>query len=629
MFQPHNPALADKDGMPTLEQAYYYAERAKGGVGLVIIENAAVHITGKMSHVLMHAWDPKVVPGLAQIADMVHAGGSPVFGQLNHGGHSTAVRPPQLLWAPTQLPEASSRYNCKEMEEGDLQAAIEGFALGARHYKEAGFDGVEIKAAAHDGLLRSFVSPHFNRRVDDYGGTFENRMRLPLQVVRAVREEIGEDYPLGLRICLDEFTPWGYDLDYGLRIVAAFLEGSSPDYLNTDAGTFSSFYMEVPPAPVPLGFAVYMAAAVRQMTELPVIAFGRLGDPDLAEKVLTDGYADLIGMCRPLVCDPELPSKARAGKLREIRHCIACNDGCLYQVMQDRPIRCIQNPATGRERYLGLGTLRPAKPPRRILVIGGGIAGLKVAAVASERGHSVTLVEKHTALGGQIRLAARQPFHQEISEVPRRLEFMAKKHGTLIQTDVEATTEFVLNSGADVVVVATGSRPSLPEGVRIDPSSHVYPIDEILDGRSIVGAKILVYDETGHWPGAGTAEYLLQQGKQVIIATPLLFVGFELEHGNREMFYLRVRPKGLEFLPSHALQRIDGTSVTLADVYSEQTKILKDIAAVVFAGANRSNDALYRELKGKVKVVHRVGDAVAPRMIQQVMYEAELLGRSI
>ena len=629
VFQPHNPALASPDGLATEQQARYYAERAKGGASLVIIENAAVHWTGKMSLAMMHAWDPRVVPGWRRLADRVHEAGAAIFGQLNHGGHSTALRPPQLLWAPTQMPEASSRYNCKEMEAEDLEAVIAGFAAGARHYQQAGFDGVEIKAAAHDGLLRSFVSPFFNRRKDAYGDTFERRMRLPIEVLHAMRREVGSDFLLGVRVCLDEFTPWGYGLEYGLDILRAFLATGEINYINTDAGTFSSFYMEVPPAAVPMGFASYLSAAAKQLTNLPVIAFGRLGDPFLAEKILADGEADLIGMCRPLICDPELPRKAEEGRADEIRHCVACNDGCLSQVMQDRPIRCVQNPAAGREAELGAGTLRATRSPKRILVVGGGVAGLRVAAVAAERGHQVTLVEKDPEIGGQLVLASRQPSHEEIGEVVRHLAVMARRHGVEIHLGEEATVESVLALRADCIVVATGSRPAPMEGLEILEGARVYSAEEVLAGAIPDGRRVLVYDRTGHWRGAGTAELLLEKGRVVILATDLLVVGAELEPANRELFYLRVRPKRMEFLASHTLHRVDPCRAFLADVYSGEERIVEHDNSVVLATSGQSNDGLYHALKGRVKELYRVGDCVSPRMVQQAIYESEMLARSI
>src|SRR5579872_2677791 len=214
VFQPHFTALGSLEGMPTADLAAYHEERARGGVGLIVTESHAVHPTGKMSARFINAYDPAVIPGFAEVAAGAHAHGTKIFGQLTHGGHTSLERPPHVMWAPTQMPEPSSHFNTKAMDEDDIRAVVEGFAAAARNLIAAGYDGVELKIA-HDGLLRSFASPFFNRRADRYGGSFENRMRLSYEVIEATKKAVG-DAPVGVRLCLDEFTAFGYDLEYGL-----------------------------------------------------------------------------------------------------------------------------------------------------------------------------------------------------------------------------------------------------------------------------------------------------------------------------------------------------------------------------------------------------------------------------
>ncbi len=308
VFQPHFTALGHLDGMPSDDLRAYHEERARGGVGLIIMESQAVHPTGKMSRRFINAWDPAVVPGLARIADVVHVHGAKIFGQLTHGGHTSLEHPPHIMWAPTQMPEPSSHHSTKAMDDDDIRAVIDGFARSASNLIDAGLDGIEIKIA-HDGLLRSFASPFFNRRTDAYGGSFQNRMRLSCEVLAAVRDAIG-DAPLGIRLCVNEFTPFGYDTEYGLEMAAALESTGAVDYFNSDAGSFSSYWMEIPPAAVARDDFRRINTALKAATKLPVVAFGRI-TPQAGEALVRDGEADLVGMARQLIADPETASFPR------------------------------------------------------------------------------------------------------------------------------------------------------------------------------------------------------------------------------------------------------------------------------------------------------------------------------
>jgi 2,4-dienoyl-CoA reductase-like NADH-dependent reductase (Old Yellow Enzyme family) len=303
VFQPHYTALGTQDGMPSADHAAYHGARAAGGAGLIIMESQAVHPTGKMNGHFIHAWDERTIDGYSLVADAVHAHGAKVLSQLTHGGHTTGIKPPPVLWAPTQMSEPSSRYATKAMDQDNIDALIAGFVAGARNAMAGGIDGIEIKIA-HDGLLRTFISSHFNHRTDKYGGSFENRMRLPLEVLRAVREELGDGPALGVRLCLSEFTEWGYELDFGLRIAEALEAAGVLDYFNCDHGSWSSTWYEIPPEAIPEGAFRPLNQGLKKQTDLPVIASGRLRRPELAQEMLAAGEADLIGMARQLIADP-------------------------------------------------------------------------------------------------------------------------------------------------------------------------------------------------------------------------------------------------------------------------------------------------------------------------------------
>ena len=664
VFQPHFTALGTLDGQPTDAHVAYHEERARGGVALIIFESQAIHPTGKMSRRFINAWDPAVIPLLRNITDAVHAHGTKIISQLTHAGHTSLEHPPHIMWAPTQMPEPSSHFSTKAMDEDDIRTVIDGFAVSARNAVEAGFDGIEIKVA-HDGLLRSFASPFFNHRVDRYGGSFENRMRLSLEVLEAIKKETGETYPVGVRICLNEFTTFGYGLDYGMKMVE-YLEASGlVDYMNSDAGSFSSYWMEIPPAAVAPDDFQKLNAALKHGSRLPVIAFGRITPPQRAEDMLRAGEADLIGMARQLLTDPETPNKLKAGRRDLVRLCVACNDACIYQVGQEKAIRCIHNPSGGRERELNERLVTRADASRRIVIVGGGPAGLKVAEIAAKRGHNVTLLERESVLGGQVRLAAKQPEHAIIGEVTRYLEAAVADRGVDLRLGVPATPALLRELEADVIVIATGSEPNLPNRKR-DDAKHARELgrqvlpaipgldqdfvtssDQVLSGEVEPSGNVLVVDDNGHWEAAGTAEYLADRNCRVQVIAPHSLIGEDIESGNRTLFYRRAAIKGIRLRPSTVLLEVGDHRVKVAAVFSSRNSTgwdkyllvpgdeewIEGIDWVVPIIGRRSREDLFLELKESPEFkdikIERVGDCVVPRLIQSTITEAFTLAQTL
>jgi 2,4-dienoyl-CoA reductase-like NADH-dependent reductase (Old Yellow Enzyme family) len=664
VFQPHFTALGTLEGLPTDAHVAYHEERARGGVGLIIIESQAIHPSGKMSRRFINAWDPAVIPLLRNITDAVHGHGTKIFSQLTHGGHTSLEHPPHIMWAPTQMPEPSSHFSTKAMDEDDIRAVIAGFAFSARNAVEAGFDGIEVKVA-HDGLLRSFASPFFNRRSDRYGGSFENRMRLSLEVLEAIKKQTGDTFPVGVRICLNEFTTFGYDLDYGLRMAQTLETSGLVDYFNADAGSFSSYWIEIPPAAVAPTEFRKLNAGLKRATRLPVIAFGRITPPQRGEDMLRAGEADLIGMARQLITDPETPNKLKSGRVDLVRVCVACNDACIFQVGQEKAVRCIHNPSAGRERELNerLGT--KAEVSRRVVVVGGGPAGLKVAEIAAKRGHKVTVVEREDALGGQIRLAAKQPEHEIIGEVTRYLEAAVADRGVEVRLGVTANRALLRELAAEVIVVATGSEPNLPNqrsdgatqaralGRQVLPAvpgleqSFVVSSDQVLSGAVKLSGNVLVIDDNGHWEAAGTAEYLADRSCNVEVIASHPLIGEDIEAGTRTLFYRRAAIKGIRLRSNTVLLEVGAHRVKVAPTFSSgnaegwnkyilvpgEEEWIEGFDWVVPIIGRRSREDLFLELKsssefGNVRI-ERVGDCVAPRLIQSTIAEAFALARTL
>lgn len=662
VFQPHFTALGHLDGMPSDDLRAYHEERARGGVGLIILESQAVHPTGKMSRRFINAWDPAVVPGLAKVADAVHGHGAKIFGQLTHGGHTSLEHPPHIMWAPTQMPEPSSHHSTKAMDDDDIRAVVEGFARSARNLIDAGIDGIEIKIA-HDGLLRSFASPYFNRRTDAYGGNFENRMRLSCEVLVAIRDAIG-NAPLGVRLCVNEFTPFGYDTEYGLEMAAALESTGAVDYFNSDAGSFSSYWMEIPPAAVARDDFRKINAALKAATKLPVVAFGRI-TPQAGEALVRDGEADLVGMARQLIADPETANKLKAGRGDLVRMCISCNDACIYQVGQEKGVRCVHNPGAGRELTHSERFVSVAPKRLRVVVAGGGPAGLKTAELALRRGHCVTLFERDKRLGGLVNLAATQPEHAAIGEVTSYLEAAVREHAVTVRLGEEATLDNIKACNPDIVVVATGSDPNLPDktdtdsvlsrqlGRQILPEiagldgDNVVSPDKVLSGEARLSGHVVVIDNNGHWEAAGTAEFLADNGCRVTIVAGHTLVGEDIESGNRTLFYRRAAIKGISMRTATHVTAIETGRVRISAVFSAADAIgwakyilmpgdeetIDGVDWVVPVIGRRSREDLYLKLKDSPDFagirVERVGDCVVPRLIQSTIMEAFELGREL
>ncbi|MCK4794295.1 MAG: mycofactocin system FadH/OYE family oxidoreductase 2 [Desulfobacteraceae bacterium] len=610
---------------------YYYRERAWGGCGLITTEELTVHPSDLAYEKLVDAFDPKVISGFKRLTRAIHEYDTKIFAQLNHNGMQADGKISRLpVWGPSAGKDPIFREISKEMEIEDIKECIKFFARSAGHVVEGGLDGIELQIG-HSSLIRQFLSPATNFREDEYGGSFENRLRFCLEVIDAVRQAVGTDFALGIRLNADEMHPRGGLTLEDAKKIAARLEATGQlDFMDLSLGTFHNLYLVEGSMHVPLAYTVPLSAGIRSVVNLPVYCTNRINDPHLAEKILEDGQADMINMVRALIADPGLPNKAREGRDDDIRHCIACNQGCIGRMGMGYTIGCIQNPAAGNEKDLGIGTLKPCDIQKKVVVVGAGPAGLEVARTAALRKHKVILFEKNDEVGGQNIIAGKAAGRQEITGVTRWLLGQVNKLDIDMRLGVEASEETVLQEKPDAVVVATGSVPK----EKPFPGEYGFPdvvnTQQVLKGEVETGQNVLLIDLDGHHQGTGTAEFLADRGKAVHVITPALFVGGQL--GPLQDLFLtrqRLAKKGVTSTPDIAVLEIQGTLAKGLNVYSNEMIDFKGYDTVVLAAGNVADDKLYFALKGKVKELYRIGDCVAPRKTDMAIVEGHRVGRGL
>ncbi len=610
---------------------YYYRERAKGGCGLITTEELTVHPSDLAYAKLVDAFVPEVIPGFEKLTRTIHEYDTRIFAQLNHNGMQADGKISRLpVWGPSPGVDPLFREMSKEMEIEDIRECVAYFAKSAIHVVEGGFDGIELQLG-HSSLIRQFLSPATNFREDEYGGSFENRLRFCLEVIDAVRQAVGTGFTLGIRLNADEMHPKGGLTLEDTKKIAACLEAAGQlDFLDLSLGTFHNLYLVEGSMHTPLAYTVPLSAGIRSVVNLPVYCTNRINDPHLAEKILEDGQGDMINMVRALIADPELPNKAREGRDDDIRQCIACNQGCIGRMGLGYTIGCMQTPAAGNEKELGIGTLKPCDVPKKVVVVGAGPAGLEVARVAALRKHNVIVFEKKDEVGGQNILAGKVPGRQEITGVTRWLISQVNKLDIDLRLGVDADEEVILQEKPDAVVVATGSVPK----EKPFPGEYSYPevvnTQQILTGEVVPGDKVLFIDLDGHHQGTGTAEFLADLGKKVHVVVPSLFQGSAL--GPLQDLFLarqRLAKKGVTCTPDIAVLEIQGTLAKGLNVYSNEMIDFEGYDTIVLAAGNVADDRLYFALKGKVKELYRIGDCVAPRKTDMAIVEGNRVGRRL
>ncbi|MFZ0889326.1 MAG: FAD-dependent oxidoreductase [Candidatus Binataceae bacterium] len=600
--------------------AHFHAERAKGGIGLIVMSEVCAHPVA-----VAHRFTPldeRHIPHLRKLTDMVHAHGAKIF-QLIHnpGRHALPAYSHRPTWGPSPTRRGAVAIT-HAMDHDEIKEMVASYARTAKIIKEAGFDGIELQGA-HGFMIGSFLSPATNLRSDEYGGSLENRMRLLNEILVAVREQIGRDTVLGSSLSIDELNPRGITVEEGQEIAARLDSGGMLDYLAARVGDFAAVPIWIGDMRVAPGAAVAFAAAVKRVVKMPVLTVLRIKDPFHAERILAEGQADMVGMGRATLCDPELPRKAESGRAEEIRYCISCNQGCLGRYDQGLTIECVLNPAVGLERELGVGKIPPAQRKKRVLVVGGGPAGLKAAETAALRGHEVVLLERGPELGGQILIACRLPGREEVAEATSHLVSECHRLGVEVRLNTEASAQAIAELHPDAVVIATGSAPAaLP--YKSNERVSVFHAVDIIQRKVEAGNVAVVFDGgEGHWKSCGTAELLAQEGKKVTLVTVRASAGWDLPGNTVPPFYQRMAEREATILPFTAVTRVTPEGVVVRDIFSRRERVLA-ADSLVYAGDNDVCDGLYRELKGKVPELYAVGDCISPRKIDAAIREGFL-----
>jgi 2,4-dienoyl-CoA reductase (NADPH2) len=692
VFSAHLTNYATEDGLPSDQHTAYYAARAAGGAGLIITEEHSTHPTDWPYEKLIHGFHPEVIGGYRRITEAVHAHGVPILAQINHnGGQASSMYTRLPVWAPSPVPDPLFREVPKAVEPHEIAEIVAGYALVADHCMLGGFDGVELQCS-HSSIVRGFLSPATNRRTDGYGGSLPQRARLLFEIVAAVREVIGPDRVLGVRLCGDELIEGGTIIEDAVEVARLLEAGGRVDYINTSIGVATAtLYMIEASMQIPPGYAMFIPSAIREAVSLPVVGVGRFKDPLQADRALQAGYCDLVGVVRGQIADADFAAKARTGRAAEIRTCLSCNQECVGRMGLNRWLGCIENPRTGREAVMeegpaaglgeeaggagwaggrfehgsgafdagsdpgvkpvpalrpsGLGALfmkkpqkaRPIRTPsgRRVVIAGGGPAGLQAAVTATEGGHRVVVFERLPRLGGQVPVAASVPSRAEFLDITRNLVAQAQRLGVDIRAGVEADAGLIRAAQPDVVILATGARPARPWWA--DDHPRVVDVRDVLEGRAAPAGRVVIVDELGFHQATSVAEVLADRGCEVEIATNGMVVGQDLGITlDLETWNVRAHAKGIrqatDLVPLGIAEGdpAEGGALVLHLQHHPTGEDRNRVCDWVVCSVHQQpDDYLWPELRGSEFPVYRIGDCLAPRRAQAAVIEGHRVAAAL
>jgi 2,4-dienoyl-CoA reductase-like NADH-dependent reductase (Old Yellow Enzyme family) len=609
------------DGTVNAALVAYQEARARGGVGLIVLQVSGVHETARYTNHVLMATDDASIEGYRRVAEAVHRHGTVLFGQLFHPGREIAEADGGLLsvaYAPSSVPNERFRVMPRPLKPAMIAAIVRGYGDAARRMQIAGLDGIEI-VASHGYLPAQFLNPRVNLRDDAYGGDLDGRLRFLREVIADIRGKVTDGFVVGLRISGSEEDEQGLTEDDSLGAVTRLSD--SIDYVHITLGTSATLggaIHIVPPMTFATSYVVPYAARIKNQVRIPVFVTGRINQPQDAEAAIAGNYADVCGMTRALICDPDMPNKAARGAPEDIRACIACNQACIGHFHKGYPISCIQNPVSGRE--LRFGVLSPASPRKKVMVVGGGPAGMKAAVIAAQRGHHVALYEAQRRLGGQALLAQLLPGRAEFGGLITNLEHELGLAGVPIHKDRRVDRAMIAAAAPDVVLVATGAKPYRPDFPQ-EGALQVVDAWQVLRNQVTVGHSVVVIDWRADWIGIGIAEHLAQQGRSVRLAVSGTAAGETLPLYVRDHAAANLHKLGIKVLPYMRLYGSDADSVYLQHVSGGEAVILDKVDTLVLCTGHAPEDELSDSVEDLGVEVRVIGDAASPRTAEEAVYE--------
>lgn len=619
VFTGHDTCLPT-DGTVNDALIAYHEKRAKNGVGLIVLQVSGVHESARYTPQLLMAADDSSIDGYKKLVKTCSAYGTKVFAQLFHPGReilesADGLKP--VAYSASAIPQERFHVMPRQLSKTKINEIVEGFGAAAYRMKEAGIQGFEI-LVSHGYLPAQFITESTNSRTDEYGGSFENRIRFLSEVIDEVRRATNNESVVGIRVSSDEKEDHGLKADECLKVLQALED--KLDYVSVVAGTSSTLGGAVHIVP-PMYFEnAYLKEDGKLITEglkIPVILTGRINQPHEAESVIASGAADMCGMTRAMICDPEMPRKAQEMDVDGIRACIGCNQACIGHFQKGIPISCIQYPESGRE--LQFNVAPKIDEPKRVAVIGGGPAGMKAAIMADKLGHQVTLFEASSQLGGQVKLAQLLPHRAEFGGVITNFQEELKRSRVILRLNHRVDV-LSLDEEFDHIVMATGGSPYLPSYEQMG-ALKVHHVNDVLSSNDLPSGHVIIYDAVCDWVGMGMAELLVSAGAQVTLAVNGLFAGQNLQNYVRDSTMSRLHQLGVKVINYARLFGVDDDSVYFQYTSGGGHFVIENVSAVICATGSIPNVSSELEDQLVNKSVSLIGDCLAVRTVEEAVYD--------